>query len=79
MTIPGSVDPEALRIYAQGGKYTPKPVPVPPPPAAAASGAATPDANTQRDAIARTILGSQGFMGGGYVDPDLFRIIPGGA
>ena len=89
MTIPGSVDPEALRIYAQGGKYTPKPKPpAPSPPPAAASGTMTPDANAQRDAITNTLLSigrvpNAAMMGEGdnrgYIDPDPFRIIPGGA
>ena len=70
-TTPGTVDPDILRIYAQGGKYVP-----PEKPAAALPTAAAPTAGApvgSRDSIARSLMGAGGGMGigrgGGGGDP----------
>jgi hypothetical protein len=70
-TVPGSVDPAALKIMAQGGHYTPKAAPVVPP---AASGGGTGAPSNPRDAIA-SVLANRGAgtltpVGGGVFLPE---------
>ncbi len=70
-TDPGSVDQEALRILAQGGKYAMPAPPAAAPPAAAP--VAAPAANPQRDEIARQLMGGAGRLtpvGGGVFLPE---------